>query len=280
MKRVQIGGTIVAVLIVMLPHVGHSQGADPIFADFSPKNFSNSTTVSNKMFPLKPGTLLVSEGKAKDVEGDEETRRIEFTTTGLTKKIGDINTVVVYINDYADGELVESELAFYAQDNDGGVWYFGEYPEEYENGKFLGAKAWIHGIQEAKAGLLMKANPTVGEASYYEGWGPAVGWNDFAKVLEIGKEDCVPVSCYKDVVVIEEGSLGEKGAFQIKSFAPGIGNFRTGWRGEDASQEELQLVEFVNLDADALAKVNAKALELEKHAYEISDVYKQTPPAK
>lgn len=280
MKRVQIGGITVAVLVAVLPHVGHSQDANPIFADFSPKNFSNSTSVANKLFPLKPGTLLASEGKGKDVEGDEETRRIEFTTTGLTKKIGDINTVVVYINDYADGELVESELAFYAQDNDGNVWYFGEYPEEYEDGKFVGAKAWIHGVQEAKAGLLMKANPAVGEASYYEGWGPAVEWNDFANVVEIGKEDCVQVGCYKDIVVIEESSLSEKGAFQVKSYAPGIGNIRTEWRGGDASQEELQLVEFVNLDADALAKVNAEALELEKRAYEISDVYKQTPPAK
>lgn len=280
MKRVQIGGTIVAALVVMSPHVGHSQGTDPIFADFNPENFSNSTTVSNKLFPLKPGAMLANEGKAKDAEGDEETLRVEFTTTGLTKKIGGINTVVVYINDYADGELVESELAFFAQDNDGNVWSFGEYPEEYEDGKFLGAKDWIHGIKEAKAGLFMKANSTVGDASYYQGWGPAVEFNDFSKVVEIGKEDCVTVGCYKDVVVIEEGNLAEKGAFQIKSYAPGIGDIRTGWKGEDASQEELQLVEFVNLDADGLAQVNAKALELEKHAYEISDVYKQTPPAK
>ena len=280
MKRVQITGIVVAVLVVMSPNVGLGQGADPIFAEFTPERFSNPTIISNKLFPLKPGTLLASEGKAKDVEGDEETRRIEFTTTGLTKQIGDINTVVVYINDYADGELVESELAFFAQDNDGNVWFFGEYPEEYEDGKFLGAPAWIHGVQEAKAGLFIEANPTVGGASYYQGWAPAVEWNDFSKVVEIGKEDCVSVGCYKDVVVIEEGSLGEVGAFQIKSYAPGSGNIRTGWRGEDATQEELELREFVNLDADALAAVNAKALELEKHAYEISDVYKQTLPAK
>jgi hypothetical protein len=280
MKRVQIGGALVALLAVMSPNVGHSQGTDPVFAEFNPKNFSNPTTVNHKFFPLKPGLMLASEGRAKDAEGDEEARRLEFTTTGLTKMIGDINTVVVKIDDYADGELVESELAFYAQDNDGNVWFFGEYPEEYEDGNFLGAKAWIHGIQEAKAGLLIKATPAVGEASYFEGWGPAVEWNDFAKVVAVGKEDCVPVGCYKDVVVIEEGSLGEKGSVQIKSYAPGVGNFRTGWKGEDATQEELQLVEFVNLDADALAKVNAQALELEKHAYEISDVYKQTPPAK
>lgn len=280
MKSVQFGGAMIALLAVMSPQVGHGQGAEAVFADFNPKNFSNPAAVTNKLFPLKPGTFLANEGKAKDAEGDEETLRVEFTTTGLTKMIGDINTVVVLIDDFADGELVESEIAFYAQDNDGNVWYFGEYPEEYEDGKFLGAKDWIHGIKEAKAGLFMKANPAVGDASYYQGWGPAVEWDDFSRVVEIVGEVCVPVACYKDVVVMEEGNLSEKGAFQLKTYAPGIGEIRTGWAGEDANQEELELVEFVNLDAAGLAETNAKALELEKRAYEISDVYKQTAPSK
>ena len=280
MKRVQIGGAVVALVVGMSAQVGHSQSVEPIFADFNPGNFSNSTTVNNKLFPLKPGVMLVSEGTAKDPEGDEETLRIEVTTTGLTKMIGDINTVVVHIDDYADGGLVESELAFFAQDNDGNIWYFGEYPEEYEDGEFLGEKSWIHGIKEAKAGLFMTANLTVGDPTYYQGWGPAVEWDDFSRVIEIAKEVCVPVSCYQDVVVIEEGNLTEKGAFQTKSYAPGVGEIRTGWTGEDALQEELVLVELVNLDADGLAAANARALALEKHAYEISEVYKQTQPLK
>ena len=280
MKRVQFGGTMVALLMVLSPQLGHSQAAEPVFADFNPDNFSNSTTVTNNLLPLTPGTFLANEGTAKDADGDDEPLRIEFTTTGLTKMIGGINTVVVLIDDFADGELVETELAFFAQDNDGNVWYFGEYPEEYESGNFLGAKAWIHGINEAKAGLYMKASPAVGDASYYQGWGPAVEWDDFSRVVEIVEEVCVPVACYKDVVVMEEGNLSEKGAFQFKTYAPGIGDIRTGWKGEDANQEELHLVEFVNLDADALVEVNAKALELEKRAYEISDVYQQTAPSK
>jgi hypothetical protein len=279
MKRVQLGGALVALLAVMSPNTGLAQDAAPVFADFNPNNFTNPTTVDNKYFPLKPGTKLASEGKAKDTEGDEETLRIEFTVTGLTKKIANINAVVVSIDDYADGELVETELAFFAQDNDGNVWFLGEYPEEYEDGDFLGAKPWIHGLQEAKAGLYMKSAPKVGDPTFYQGWGPAVQWDDFWRVVETGKEDCVPVACYKDVVVLEEANLSEKGAFQIKSYAPGVGDIRTGWKGEDASQEELQLVEFATLDADALSKVNAKALELEKHAYEVSEVYKQTTPS-
>ena len=40
--------------------------------------------------------------------------------------------------------LQEQELAFFAQDDQGNVWNFGEYPEEYDNGKFTGAPStWI-----------------------------------------------------------------------------------------------------------------------------------------
>ncbi|MFC3323229.1 hypothetical protein [Mesorhizobium cantuariense] len=279
MKRVQLGGVIAAALFVMSPLIGYGQASDPIFADFDPKNFDDLAKIDNKLLPLTPGKKLVLEGKAIDVEGDEETHRIELHTTGLTKKIGGVRTVVVYTNDYADDELVESEISFFAQDKMGNVWFFGEYPEEYESEVFVAAKPWIHGFEDAKAGLYMKANPTVGEGSHYLGWGPAVEWNDFAKVKEVGQENCVPVACYKDVVIIDESSLSEKGAFQVKYYAPGVGNFRVGWKGDDAAKEELELVDFVQLDADALAKLNAGALALEKHAYEISEVYKQTLPA-
>ena len=42
--------------------------------------------------------------------------------------------MVVWERDYTEGEEVEAELAFFAQDNYGNVWHMGEYPEEYENG--------------------------------------------------------------------------------------------------------------------------------------------------
>jgi hypothetical protein len=99
-------------------------------------------------------------------------------------------------------------------------------------------------------------------------------------VDQTDQETCVAVDCYQNVLVIAESSLGETGAFQLKYYAPGVGNVRTGWRGEDATQEELELVEFVQLDPDALAEVRQEALDLEAHAYEVSpDVYGQTTPS-
>jgi hypothetical protein len=81
-------------------------------------------------------------------------------------------------------------------------------------------------------------------------------------------------------MVIAESSLDELGAFQLKYYAPGVGNVRVGWRGADATQEELELVDHVQLDPEAMAQVRTAALELEQHAYEVSpNVYAHTSPA-
>ena len=250
------------------------------FREFDPANFSNSTNINNVWMPLQPGTRWVHEGSAVDDEGNGLTRRIEFTVTDLTKEIAGVNTVVAWIVDYNDDEVIEKEIAFYAQDKDGNVWYFGEYPEEYENGEFVKASPWIHGIEDARAGIKMVADPTPEIPSYYQGWGPAVDWSDYATIEQIGQETCVPVDCYQDVLVIAESSLGEVDAYQVKHYARNVGEVQVGWRGEDATKEDLKLVEFEQLSLEQREEFNAKALELEAHAYEISNnVYAQTLPA-
>jgi hypothetical protein len=97
----------------------------------------------------------------------------------------------------------------------------------------------------------------------------------------MGQETCVPVACYKDVLVIAETSATEQNAFQLKHYAPGVGNVKVGWRGEgEKTQEILELIELTQLTPEALAEVRTKALELEKSAYEQSkDVYALTAPA-
>jgi len=256
-----------------------SQTPEPEFADFEPNNFERSTNIDNEWLPLQPGTQWVYEGTTVEA-GESLSRRLEFTVTDLTKEIEGVRTVVAWVVDISDGEIVEKEIAFYAQDNDGNVWFLGEYPEEYENGEFVKAPTWIAGLEDARAGIKMWAEPQLGIPSYYQGWGPAVDWSDYGQVDQMGQQTCVPVDCYEDVLTIAESSLGETDAFQLKYYARGVGEVRVGWRGADASQEELELVELVQLSPDALAQVRAEALKLEKHAYEISqDVYAHTLPA-
>jgi hypothetical protein len=247
--------------------------------DFDPSNFDHPTSIDNQWFPLRPGTKFVYEGITEE-GGRSVPHRIVFIVTDLTKQIAGLRTVVAWVSDYSDDELVEAEVAFYAQDNDGNVWSLGEYPEVYENGKLVEAPAWIPGFKGARAGIVMKAEPEVGLPSYSQGWGPAVDWTDRGQVVQMGQQTCVAVDCYKDILVTEEFSRSEPEAFQIKYYAPGVGNVRVSWRGADATKEELELVQLVQLDPQALAKVRAAALELEKSAYKISkEVYDQTPPA-
>ena len=95
--------------------------------DFDRTNFDNSTTVDNTWFPLEPGAYSVFEGSAID-DGERISRRVLTTVTDLTKEIDGVNTIVVWERDYTEGEEVEAELAFFAQDNDGNVWHMGSTP--------------------------------------------------------------------------------------------------------------------------------------------------------
>lgn len=247
--------------------------------NFDPQNFDRPTIIDNEWFPLRPGTQYIYEGFTEEA-GERVPHRVVFTVTDLTKVIAGVRTVVAWDQDHSAGELVEAELAFFAQDNEGNVWHLGQYPEVYENGKFVEAPAWIAGFEGARPGITIKARPQLGAPSYSQGWGPAVNWTDRARVAQVGQEVCVPYGCYQDVLVTEEFSQEEPNAFQLKYYARGVGNIRVGWKGADTTQETLELVSFTHLSPEALAQVRAEALKLEQRAYQISkDVYAHTPPA-
>lgn len=257
----------------------NNERQEPAFAEFDPANFDDSANIDNKWSPMQPGTFWAYEGNITE-DGEIVPHRIEFIVTDLVKEIENVRTAVTWSVDYTGGKLVEKEISFYAQDNDGRVWYLGEYPEEYEDDKFVKAPTWIAGIEGARAGVKMQAEPQVGLSSLFQGWGPAVEWSDYGMVDQMGLQTCVPVDCYEDVLVIAESSLDEKGAFQLKYFAPDVGEIQVGWRGADLTQEELVLTEYKLLSQDELAEVRAMALSLEKHGYEVSkEVYALTSPS-
>jgi len=248
---------------------------------FQPGKFTHPTNIDNKWTPMKPGTRWVYEGSSVEDDGKVVPHRIVVTVTDLTKSVGGIRTVVSYDLDHSDGELVEAELAFYAQDDDGNVWLLGEYPEEYEDGKLIKAPTWIHGFKGARAGVIMQAQPQLGTPSFAQGWGPAVGWKDRGATYQVGQKISVPAGTYEGVVVIKESAAGEQDAEQLKFYAPGVGNVRTGWIGTGAkTTETLELVRIEQLDTKAMASVRTKALQLEHSAYRRSkDVYAKTQAA-
>lgn len=252
----------------------------PSDRDFDPAKFSNSTTVTNPYFPLDPGTRFTWKGHAFD-DGERVDRAIEFTVTDMTKVVDGVRTVVAWDRDFTDGELEEIELAFFAQDDAGTVWFFGEYPEEVEGKKIVKSPLWLAGLRKARPGIMMHSGPRAGTPDYAEGWGGTdVDWTDRGKVDKVGVKNCVPTGCYTDVVVIDEFSREEPGKHQLKYYAPSVGGIRTGWRGaKEDEKEELALVSLEHLDASQVKSVRKSVLDQEARAYERHpDVYGKTEP--
>jgi hypothetical protein len=249
--------------------------------DYSPDRFAASADVNHRWYPLQPGDRLDYRGSSLE-DGERLNHGVTIIVTDLVKEIDGVPNVVVWERDYTDGELVETELALFAQDRDGHIWHMGEYPEEWEDGELVATPAWVHGIAGATAGITIAAQPETGTPAYAQGFAPKpINWEDHGKVYKTGQQTCVPADCYSDVVVIEEFEPSIEQAWQDKYYAPGIGVVRVGWRGaNDDSKEVLELVDYRRLSDDELAEVRADALALEKRANRISkDVWGRTPPA-
>ncbi len=238
-----------------------------------------STTIDNEWFPLKPGTRLVWEGSTVDDEGDLQPHRVVLTVTDLTKVINGVRTVVCWDQDFEDGELVEAEIVFFAQSKNGEVWHFGQYPEEYDEGKVVASPGWIHGFDTCLAGIHMPAKPKLGDPGFYQGWAPKVPWTDRAVVQEAGVKVTVPSGTYEDVLVFDESNLEEPDSHQLKYYARGIGNIKVGFLGKDDQSEKLELTKVEKLDVTEMAEAREAAWKLEKNAAErLADVFAKSKP--
>jgi hypothetical protein len=268
---------ITAMLIFMLVVLVVSAQEESSAVAFDPKNFDEtSINIDNPWWPLKPRTQFVYEGFTVE-DGKQIPHRIVFTVTDLVKVINGVRCVVIWDRDYSDGNIVETELAFFAQDKVGNVWHLGQYYELYDHGEFLGGRAWMVGHAEGtKAGIMMQADPQVGSPSYSEGFAPApYYWSDFAQVHEMGQKNSVAYGDFDDVMVVNEWNEDDAEAIQVKYYARGLGNIRVGWGGTDQGQETLELVDVIQYSPEEFADIRAEALGLETRAY----VYATTEPA-
>lgn len=245
---------------------------------FDSAAFSASTRIDNQWMPLAPGMQFTLEGRS-NVDGAPLAHTVILTVTDLTKMIAGVRTVVLWDVDMQDGELAEAELAFHAQDDAGNVWGLGEYPEEYDNSEFAGApKTWISGLAGARGGLAIMADPRLGTPRYLQAEATQIDFLDCAQAFARDQHTCVPVKCYDHVLIIDETSpLASGRAHQRKYYAPGVGNVQIS-SIDDPEAETLVLVEQKRLNQDELAQAREEALKLDRRGYEISEVYRDTPP--
>ena len=153
---------LLAAAALLLLLAGTARAAD----GYDAARFSNPTTIDNPWQSLQPGMQFTYRGRT--IEGTEAVgHRLVSTVTDLTKTIDGVRTVVVWDRDFSAGELVEAEIAFFAQDDAGNVWELGEHPEAYEDGKIVESPTWIQGIDRAQAGISMKAAPRAGNSELF-----------------------------------------------------------------------------------------------------------------
>ena len=243
-----------------------------------PDQFAAPLTVNNPMFPLVVGTQFTYQGRIV-ADGESKPHGVTFTVTDVIKTVDGVQTVVAWDRDFLEGELQEQELAFFAQDNQGNVWNFGEYPEEYEGGKFTGAPStWIRGAAGAYGGIHMLSQPRLG-MKYREGLVPSIEFDDVSVISRAGQQTCPAGVCYHQVLVVDETSPNDPSSgHQIKYYAPRTGLIQVGARGGDA-QEFLTLTGVRHLGPAEMAKVRAEVLAMDKRAYKVSKVYGTTRPA-
>ncbi len=181
-----------------------------------PANFA--AVVDNSYMPLVPGTTYVYDGRTE--KGNEHN---EVFVSADTKVILGVTCVVVKDTVTVDGALEEQTLDWYAQDKEGNVWYFGEGSKDFQNGELVGTKgSWEAGFDGAMPGIVMMANPAMGETyrqEYYQGEA-----EDWAEVLSLSEAVSVQTGSYQDVLMTNEWSgLDNPPVYEHKYYAEGIG---------------------------------------------------------
>jgi hypothetical protein len=173
-----------------------------------------TTTIDNEYFPLKAGTTFIYQGGAE---------RSEMSVTHHTKKVMGVKCVVVDHKEWEGDKLIEKTYDWFAQDNKGTVWYFGEDTKEYENGEVVSTKgSWEAGVDGAEPGIIMQAHPKVGQSyrqEYYKGEA-----EDMAKVLRLNDSVTVPYGSFDEVLVTKEWTPLEPSYHEHKYYARGVGH--------------------------------------------------------
>jgi hypothetical protein len=203
------------------------------------KNFPDPTRIDNKYHPLVPGTTYFYEGMKHGVPF-----RTETVISKETKVVDGVLTRVVNDSDFEVGQLVEATEDWFAQDNKGNLWYFGENATQYEHGQLKGHEgSWESGVKGARAGVVMLGDPKVGTPRYRQEYRKGIT-EDTGKVVAVNESLCVPFKCFKgNVLVIEETSPVEPGVVERKWYAPGVGMIR--WNIEKGDAEHGNLVKVV-----------------------------------
>jgi hypothetical protein len=200
-------------------HEGSASSLAPVQGHYAPaidpKNFVSA--IDNRWWPLEPGTGFHYKGvKGTAAQTDDE------VVTHETKRIIGIDAVAVRDTVSEHGRPIERTLDYYAQDKQGNVWYMGEDSFELQHGRFVKASdSWLSGVNGAKPGIIMPADPKEGDRYRQEYYPPGQALDE-AHVLGERGPFTVPYGTFKKALVTSEFSPLEPQT-EEKVYVAGVG---------------------------------------------------------
>jgi hypothetical protein len=181
-----------------------------------------STTVTNPFYPLAPGMkwqYLEKKGR------DEAHIFMEVLRT--TRLVMGVRCVVVQERMMVADKLKEESSAWYAQHQDGSVWFFGEAIQEHKpGGRISDVGSWEAGINGAQAGVVMPSQWPIG-MRFRQNYCRNVA-EDMGEIIALaaGVRASVPAGEYTGCLRLREWSMLASGSSK-KWFAKGVGLVRT-----------------------------------------------------
>ena len=201
---------------------------DPII---DPSNFVDY--VDNKYWNLVPGSKYVYEAVNED-----GTETIEVFVTTEEKTVLGIPMTVVWDRVWLEGDLIEDTKDWYAQDKQGNVWYFGEDTMEIAQGVVINhAGAFESGVDGAEPGIIMLADPRVGDAYIQEQYKGVA--EDRGEIVAIGDSVTVPFGTFNDCLVVKEWNPLEEDSDEHKYSCANVGFTVLELSLEDGERAEL-----------------------------------------
>lgn len=170
--------------------------------------------IDHPLYPLIPGTEF------KYLEGTDV---VTVVVSSETKVILGVTAVVVHdTHRTASGDVVEDTLDWFAQDEQGNVWYFGEDTKEYENGVVSSTEgSWEAGVDGAQPGIVMLATPKVGDSYRQEYY--ACEAEDEATVISTNAAISAPLGDFTGCLETYDFSGFDPRLDELKFYCPGVG---------------------------------------------------------
>jgi hypothetical protein len=185
--------------------------------------FSHPARITNPYSPLTKFSRCTFAGR-EDGAPVRVVRRLLKRTQTFTVAGAQVNAAVVEDRDYDDGELAERTLDYFAQSDDGTVYYLGEDVDNYKNGKVVSHKgAWRYGRDTDKLGVLMPAKPAVGSTWRPEDV-PGITTEEDRLVARLPRAK-IRGRTFRNLIRVRE-SIKPENEIEYKLYARGVGVVR------------------------------------------------------